>query len=251
MKLARDMWLTFQYEVRQLLSSPAVIAFTLLTPVTYLLLFTPFLKSVLGAPSYDAAFQIYVPSLFCSMGLFGGLFSGLTLLASMREGVVTRFRVTPMSRIGLVLGRELKPVVLCGIQAGVIAVLALALGLRLPPANFVLAMILLAITNLLGVSISYSLAITVPNETALANLINGMTQPLGLLAGVLVPLSVAPLWIKDIALWNPFAWATNAMRALFQGHLADQVVWEAAVILAGVCVLATALSARLFTRETV
>ncbi len=249
MKLARATWLTFQYEVQQMVSSPLAIAFTLLQPITYLLFFTPFLKSVLNVSSYGAAFQIYVPSLFCSMGLFGGLFAGFALLGAMREGVITRFRVTPMSRVGLLLGRELMYVVLIGIQAAVISVLALALGLRLPPANFVLALILLAMMMLLGVSISYVLAILVPNETALANLTNGVAQPLSLLAGVLVPLSVAPLWIRDVALWNPFAWAANGMRALFQGHIGDQVVWEAAVILAGVAAIAVVLSSRLFTRE--
>ncbi len=249
MNFARATWLTFQYEVAQMVTSPLTIAFALLQPISYLLFFTPFLKSVLHVPTYSAAFQIYVPSLFCSMGLFGGLFAGFALLGAMREGVIARFRVTPMSRVGLLLGRELMYVVLIGIQAGVITVLALVLGLRLPPANFVLALILLAMMMLLGVSISYGLAILVPNETVLANLTNGVAQPLSLLAGVLVPLSVAPLWIRDVALWNPFAWAANGMRALFQGHVGDQVVWEASVILAGLAVVAVVLSSRLFTRE--
>ena len=75
MKITRDTWLTLQYETGQLVHSPLTVVFTLLQPVTYLLFFTPFLKSVLHAPTYGAAFQIYVPLLFCSMGLFGGLFA--------------------------------------------------------------------------------------------------------------------------------------------------------------------------------
>jgi ABC-2 type transport system permease protein len=55
MKIARDTWLTFQYETGQLVHSPVGIALSLLQPVTFLLLFTPFLKSVMGAPSYGAA----------------------------------------------------------------------------------------------------------------------------------------------------------------------------------------------------
>ena len=107
MKLARDTWLTFQYEAGQLVHDPVSVAATLLNPVTYLLFFTPFLKSVLHVPTYGDAFQIYVPLLFCSMGLFGGLFAGFTLLAAIRQGVIGRFRVTPLSRVGLLLGREL------------------------------------------------------------------------------------------------------------------------------------------------
>jgi ABC-2 type transport system permease protein len=248
MKLARDTWLTFHYEVGQLVHSPFAIAATLLNPITYLLFFTPFLKPVLHAPTYGDAFRIYVPLLFCSMGLFGGLFAGFALVAAIRRGVIARLRVTPLSRVGLLLGRELMLVALIGFQAVVIAVVALILGLRVPPANFLLALIVLAMIVLLGVSISYAMALFVP-ERVLGNLANGVAQPLSLLAGVLIPLSVAPLWVRRVALWNPWAWGANGMRAIFEGQVGARVVWQAFLILAGLAAVAVVLSSRLFTRE--
>ncbi len=249
MKLARDTWLTFQYEVSLLAHTPVSIAVTLLQPFAYLLFFTPFLKAVLRVSSYSGAYQVYVPSLFCAMGLFGGMYAGFALLAAMRKGVVTRFRVTPLSRIGLLLGRELMIVAMVGFQALVITVGALILGLRLPPANLLFALILLSIMVLVGVSVSYSLALFVPNESVLVNLVNGVAQPLSLLAGVLIPLSVAPLWVRDVSLWNPFAWGANGMRAIFEGHIGSQVVWQASLILAALALVAVLLSSRLFSRE--
>ena len=248
MKLARDTWLTFQYEVGQLVHSPLAIAATLLNPLTYLVLFTPFLKPVLKAPTYCDALRTYVPLLFCSMGLFGGLFAGFALVAAVRRGVIGRLRVTPLSRVGLLLGRELVLVALIGFQALVIAVVALMLGLRVPPANFLLALIVLAMMVLLGVSISYAMALFVP-ERVLGNLANGVAQPLSLLAGVLIPLSLAPLWVRRVALWNPWAWAANGMRSIFEGQVGAQVVWQALLILAGLATVAVVLSSRLFTRE--
>lgn len=249
MKLARDTWLTFTYEIGQLLHTPKVVAAQLLSPLTYLLFFTPFLKSALHVATYGGAFLVYLPSLFCAMGLFGGFRSGLALLVALRDGVIARFRVTPLSRVGILLGSELKYVVQIGFQAVVMTVMGLVLGLRVPPGNLLLALILLAMTVLVGVSISYALAILMPNETALANLINGVAQPLALLAGVYIPLAVAPLWVRDVALWNPFAWAANGMRTIFLGHIGAQVVWEACAILAGLAVVAALLSSRLFNRE--
>jgi ABC-2 type transport system permease protein len=249
MKLARDTWLTFQYEAEQLVHSPVGIAISLLQPITYLLLFTPFLKSVMGASSYGDAYGIYVPLLFAAMGIFSGMFAGFALIAAIRQGVIGRFRVTPLSRTGLLLGRELVFVVLTGFQAVVVAVVATFFGLRVPPLNLLLALVLLAMMVLIGVSISFALAIFVPNRTALINLTNGVTEPLALLAGVLIPLSVAPLWVQDVALWNPFAWGANGMRAIFDGHIGAPVVWEASLILAGLAVVAVVLSSRLFTRE--
>ena len=249
MKLARDTWLTFQYEAGQWVRSPGTIAASLLQPVTFLLFFTPFLKSVLHAPSYAAAFRTYVPLLLCSMGLFGGLFSGFALLAALRQGVIGRFRVTPLSRVGLLLGRELMFVVMIGFQAVVISAAGLIFGLRVQPLNYLLALIVLAMTVLLGVSIAYGLALAVPNETVLPALMTGLANPLSLLAGVLIPLSVAPLWVRDVALWNPFAWSANSMRELFADHVGAPVVWEAGLILVGLATVAVLLSSRLFTRE--
>jgi ABC-2 type transport system permease protein len=249
MKLARDTWLTFQYEAGQLVHSPVSIAISLMQPITFLLLFTPFLKSVMGASSYGDAYGIYVPLLFAAMGIFSGMFAGFALVAAIRQGVIGRLRVTPLSRAGLLLGRELVFVVLTGFQAVVVVVVALIFGLRVPPLNLLLALVLLAMMVLIGVSISFALAIFVPNQTALMNLTNGVTEPLALLAGVLIPLSVAPLWVRDVALWNPFAWGANGMRAIFQGHIGAAVVWEAGIILAGLATVAVVVSSRLFNRE--
>jgi ABC-2 type transport system permease protein len=249
MKFARDTWLTFQYEAGLMVRSPVAIVIALLQPVTYLALFTPFLKSVLGVSTYGAAYQIYVPSLFAALGIFSGLFAGFSLLAAMRQGVITRFRVTPTSRISLLLGRELMYIMLIGFQALALTVIALVFGLRVRPADLLLALLLLAMMVLVSVSISYVLAFLMPNEQSLATLINAISVPLSLLAGVLIPLTVAPLWIRDLARWNPFAWGTNAMRSIFGGHLGASVVWEATVVLAAVAVVAVVWSSRLFSRE--
>jgi ABC-2 type transport system permease protein len=127
-------------------------------------------------------------------------------------------------------------------------VAALILGLRVPPANFLLALIVLAMMVLLGVSISYAMALFVP-ERVLGNLANGVAQPLSLLAGVLIPLSVAPLWVRRVALWNPWAWGANGMQKIFEDQIGASVVWQASIILAGLAVVAVVLSSRLFNRE--
>jgi ABC-2 type transport system permease protein len=249
MKLARDTWLILQYEAGLLIKNPVNIAISLLQPLTYLLLFTPFLKSVMGVNEYGSAFEIYVPSLMSAMGLFSGLFAGFAMLASIRQGVVNRCRVTPLSRVGLVLGRELLYVLLTGFQAIVVTLTALAFGLRIPPINFLFALGLLSLMVLVSVAISYSLALLMPTENSLIQLINALSNPISLLAGVLIPLSVAPRWVQNVAVWNPYAWGTNGMRALFQGHLGNAVVWQSTLILTILAAVAVVGSSRMFTRS--
>jgi ABC-2 type transport system permease protein len=69
-----------------------------------------------------------------------------------------------------------------------------------------------------------------------------------LLSGVLLPLTLAPLWLHRIAEWNPFYWATNGMRALFTGHLGEPVVWLSLTIVVLMTVFASTWSVRLFAR---
>jgi len=76
MKLARDTWLIFQRQMTLTLRSPSWIFFGLAQPITYLLLFTPFLKPALasmGATSMADAYRIYVPGLLVVTCLFSML----------------------------------------------------------------------------------------------------------------------------------------------------------------------------------
>ena len=183
------------------------------------------------------------------MGVYSGLFAGFSLLGAMRQGVVTRHRVTPVSRVSLLLGRVLMYVLLVGFQGVVVTVAALAFGLRVQPGNFLFALVLLSLMVALSVSIGFDLALLVPNENSLGTLVNSASNGLALLAGVLIPLSVAPLWIQHVADWNPFAWGTNGMRSIFQGHIGATVVWEACLVMGVVAAVTLVLSSRLFSRE--
>lgn len=252
MKTLRDIWLIFQDESSQLVHHPRILAISLIQPITYLAFFTPFLKAVMvnqGLSTYGDAYQVYVPGLFVGMGLFSGLGAGYGLLAALRQGVIDRCRVTPVSRVGLMLGRQLMHVSYILFQATVITCAAVIFGMRVEPGTLLLSYLMLSVMVLLSTSISYDIALFVRNENSLGTLTNSVGQPLSLLAGILIPLAIAPLWVRDIALWNPFAWATNGMRALFAGHIGEQVVWQAAVIVTVVATLAIFFSSRLFGRE--
>lgn len=251
MKLARDTWLVYQRHVTLMLRSRTWLLFGLAQPVTYLVLFAPMLKDALrgmGAETYADAYMIYVPGLLVVMCLYGGLFTGFGLLAELRAGIIERCRVTPVSRAALLLGRALREVTALLVQGIIITVVAIPLGLRVQPGHVLLAFLLLALLALMTTTISYDVAMIVRNEGALGPMINTVAQPVALLAGVLLPLALAPLWIQRVAEWNPFAWATDGMRSLFRGDIGDIVVWQGLGIIALLSVVTVLWSARLFAR---
>jgi ABC-2 type transport system permease protein len=249
MKLARDIWLIFQRQVLLLVRQPVWVFVGIFQPVMYLLLFAPLLKQALQAPTDADAYRIFVPGLLILLALFGGLFQGFGLIAELRAGVIERSRVTPVSRIALLLGRSLRDVVSLIVQAIIITLLALPFGLAVHLTNLLLAYLLLGLIALMTSTLSYATALRVRSEDALAPIMNTVAQPIFLLSGIFLPLTLAPGWLRSIADWNPFSWAVDGSRALFAGDLGNDRVWQGLLIIGALTVLALVWGAREFARS--
>ncbi|WP_127498098.1 ABC transporter permease [Actinoplanes solisilvae] len=249
MKLLRDTSLIFNRQMQLLLRNPVWILVGVFQPVMYLLLFAPLLKPALQVQSNAAAYEIFVPGLLVLLAIFGGLFQGFGLIAELRAGVIERSRVTPVSRLALLLGRSLRDVVSLIAQAVIITLLALLFDLRVFIGDLLLAYLMLALISLMTSAVSYGVALAVKSEDALAPLMNTVAQPVLLLSGILLPLTYAPGWLQGIADYNPFSWAVNGTRALFRGDLGAPDVWQGLLIMAVLAVLAVAWSARMFARS--
>ena len=249
MKLARDTSLIFQRQMLLLLRNPVWILVGVFQPVMYLLLFAPLLKPALQVSSNAEAYKIFVPGLLVLLAIFGGLFQGFGLIAELRAGIIERSRVTPVSRLALLLGRSLRDVVSLIAQAIIITLLALIFDLRVFIGNLLLAYLMLALISLMTSALSYGVALVVKSEDALAPLMNTVAQPVLLLSGILLPLTLAPGWLQGIADWNPFSWAVDGTRALFRGDLGSSDVWQGLVIMAVLAVLSVVWAAREFARS--
>ena len=252
MKFARDTWLILQRQILLLLRNPVWIFVGIFQPVMYLLLFAPLLKEPLrlqGAVTNADVYRIFVPGLLVLLAIFGGLFQGFGLIAELRAGVIERSRVTPVSRLALLLGRSLRDVVSLLAQAVIITLLALAFGLRVQLGWLLLAYVMLGLIALMTSALSYGVALKVRSEDALAPLMNTVAQPVLLLSGILLPLAFAPGWLRHVAQWNPFSWAVDGTRALFDGDLGNPRVWQGLLIIGVLMILSVYWAAREFARS--
>ncbi|MGI8855875.1 MAG: ABC transporter permease [Thermomicrobiales bacterium] len=250
MKTLRDTALVFQRNLGLTLRNPAWSVIGVIQPLLYLLLFAPLLKSIATAQGFPSggAYNVFVPGLLIQLGLFGAAFVGFSLVAELRYGVVERLQVTPVSRLALLLGRALRDVLILLVQSLILVLLSLPFGLDIHPAGLLIMMGLLALIGLLMASCSYALALWLKSEDALAPLLTAVTLPLLLLSGVLLPLSLAPAWLRHIAAANPLAYAVDAARAIFNDHLGDVSVIKGIAITAILAVIALLVSARSFSR---
>lgn len=249
MKLLRDTWLIFQRQMLLVLRNPVWIIIGIMQPLYFLFLFGPLIKPALGVRTNAEAYQIFIPGLLVMLAIFGTMFVGFGLIAELRAGIIERSRVTPASRLALMMGRSLRDVVSLLFQALLITVLAIPFGLEIQLGDLLLTFLLLALIGLMLSALSNAVALKLRSEDALAPLMNAVGQPILLLSGILLPLTLAPGWLQGIADWNPFSWAVDASRALFAGNPGDDTVWQALLILGVLTAAALTWSARAFARS--
>jgi ABC-2 type transport system permease protein len=243
--MIRDTWLVFIRQCQLVLRNPVWVFVGIFQPLCFLLLFGPLLDRMPQSGGYEA----FVPGLLIQLAMFGAMFVGFALIAELRAGVLERMRVTPVSRLALLLGRCGRDILTLLVQAVILVLIALPFGLRVRLPDLALALALLALIGLLFSAFSYGVALLVRSEDALAPLLNSLVIPLLLLSGILLPISLGPGWLRTIAQWNPFSWAVDAARALFAGRPGDPDVWKALVIVGVLAVAAATWSAREFARS--
>ena len=226
MQILHDTLLIFRHQMRLSLRNPVWVVIGLIQPILYLAFFGPLLTGIARSPGFPTgnAWQVFVPGLLVQLGLFGAAFVGFGIIAEMRMGVLERMRVTPVSRLALLLGLMLRDVIVFLTQCLLLLLMAVLFGLRPNPLGLVLALVFLVLIGLMMTAYSYAVALLVKEEGALAASINALMLPLTLLSGFFLPLT--PRWLQVIALFNPFAYAVEAARALFAGNL---ISWEVPV----------------------
>jgi ABC-2 type transport system permease protein len=233
------------------LRNPVWVIMGVLQPVLYLLLFGPLLSNLAKQPGVPSgpAFNWFVPGILVMTALFGSAFVGFGLCDEMREGVIERMTVTPMSRVAMLVGRSLRDVTLLEAQGLILVCLAVPFGLGINFGGVVVAFAMLALIGLMMSPVSYTLALVLKSEDSLAPVVNGISLPLLLLSGVMLPMSLAPDWLQTLAKINPMYHAVYAIRSLFNANFGDGEILVGVVLLAVLAVVTITFGARTFARS--
>ncbi len=251
----RDTWLIFRRDFALSVRNPAWLIIQIMQPVLYLVLFGPLMEKVVantpGFPPGDV-WTIFTPALIVMIALFGTSFVGFGLLAEYRSGVVERLRVTPVSRVALLLGKVLNNVLQALVQALILITLAVVVfGLRAPVGGILLSLVIAALLAVTMASSSYALAMTLKSEEAFPALLNAVLLPVLLLSGILLPITagLAPGWLYTLSRINPFSHIVEAERAGFRGDFTTDGLLTGSLVLAALTVLAVWWGASTFRRE--
>lgn len=248
--MLRDTAAVFTRQLRLSLRSPFWILFGLFQPVVFLAFYGPLMTRALADLPARQAWQLFVPGVLVQLSLFGSVFVGFAVIAEWRAGVVERMRVTPVSRLALLLGRVLRDVLVVLVQAALLLAVAVPFGLRAGVGGILLALAFVGLMALSLTALSYGLGLALRSEDAMAPVLNTALMPLLLLSGVFLPMTLAPAWLRDLSLANPFRYVVEAIRSAFAGDLGSTAVLRGGAVLVLLAVLCVGYGARTFRQQS-
>jgi ABC-2 type transport system permease protein len=227
----------------------------IMQPLLYLFLFGPLMVRAMQAQGLSEVdgWMLLTPALIAQLALFGSSFVGFGLLADYRSGVVERFRVTPVSRAALLLGKVLANALQAVVQALLIIALAyLAFDLDAPVGGVLLSLVIVFLLAVSLASCSYALALTLKSEETFPALLNAVLIPLLLLSGILLPITagVAPEWLYTVSQLNPFRHVVDVERNSFRGDFTMDALFTGSVVVLVMAAVSVWWGTRTFQRES-
>ncbi|MFC8225562.1 ABC transporter permease [Streptomyces sp. NPDC057287] len=245
--LIHDTSLIFARYVRQTLRSRFQIFFGILMPLLHLLFFGPLLTR-LPLGSTGDSWQVLVPGLLLQLGLFGASFAGFSIIIEKSTGVVERMRVTPVSRLALLLGRVLRDALLFMFQAVLFVLAALVMGLRAPLAGVLIGFAFVGLLTVSLASLSYALAMKVRTPQEFGPVINSLTMPAMLLSGLMLPMTLGPAWLDVLSHFTPLRYLVDAVRDAYVGSYATAHMLYGVLVALAFAALAVTAGTRVFRR---
>ncbi len=250
MNLLREIGLLWKRKLVETVRQPTWVFVGLSTPLLYLALFAPLLQTFAGGPDFrsGSVLDVFVPGILVLMAFGAGMGAGWGIIWEVDTGVIERLRVTPASRFALLMGTVLRDVVMFVIPALVVIAVAIPFGFHPQWGGIAVLVVLLSLLTVIASAWSNALGIILRQIGSLAAVVTGLQLPLTLLAGILLPLSIAPLWMQGLAHVNPLYYAVEASRDLAQGTIVSATVVLGFAVMIGLAALTVWWATRTYRR---
>lgn len=255
MSLVTHSWFMAGRYLRNLLRQPWYIAFTLIQPMVWLLLFGELFKSVTKIPGFGAVSYIafLTPGVVVMTALFSGGWSGMSVVEDLDRGVMDRFLVSPVSRASIILGRLVQLAAVTVIQATIVIAVGYLRGASFANAIGLVVVVVAAILLALPfAALSNAIALLMRREESVIGASNFILLPLSFLSTVFMAKQLLPGWMQSVSKYNPVDWAVSASRSALQtnpdwGYVAGELGWL--MVLTVVCTWLATRAFRVYQRS--
>ena len=248
-------WVIADLEARKLRHDPTELATRAVQPALWLLVFGQVFTRTHAIPTGNVPYiDFMAPGILAQSVLFIAIFYGIAVIWERDLGILHKFLVSPTPRPALVLGKALSAGVRAFVQAIIIYLLAVLLGVKM---SFnPLCLLGVSATVLLGAAFfatfSLIIACLVKTRERFMGIGQVLTMPLFFASNAIYPISIMPVWLQVISRINPLTYEVDALRALMLagGRSAFGLGLDFAVML-GATALLIAIGSALYPRVVI
>ncbi|NMG74178.1 ABC transporter permease [Aromatoleum diolicum] len=227
-------WLALQAitgrEVVKFVRQGGRFASALVRPLLWLVVFAAGFQNVFGVsiiPPYESyiPYQEYiVPGLLGMVLLFNGMQSSLAMVYDREMGMMRLLLTAPLPRAYLLFAKLLAGTLLSVLQTYVFLVVAVLFGVAVPWSGWLYALPVIVLAGMMLGALGLLLSVQVRQLENFAGTMNFVIFPMFFISPALYPLwkleeSGATI-VFQIARWNPFTHAVEAIRFALYGQFA-------------------------------
>ncbi len=247
--LMHSCWIAIR-QIRALIRQPWYIAFTLVQPIVWILLYGQLFKRVVEIPGFNATSYIsfLTPGIVVMTAIFSAGWNGMGMINDFERGVLDRFLVSPISRAAIIGGRLASMAFVNAIQSILLLGLGFFLGARFSGGilGILVLMLSAALLAMPIAALSNALALTIRKEESVIGASNFLLLPLTFLSPVFMAKNVMPSWIRNVSRFNPVNWSVEAGRSALRADPDWTLILTRLVLLALFTIVAATLATRAF-----
>ena len=203
MKKLRDTGLLYNRYGLQMLRNPVWLFVGLSSPILYLVLFTPLLNHLSLGGGHVKAIDVFLPGILSLQAFAAGTGPGFNTIFEIQGGFTERMRVTPASRLALLLGPVLFSTTAMYFFDALLVAVGAAFGFDVHVAGLAVLAVLLGLLMITVASFAIALAVVTKEISSFASVVTGLNLPVLLLGGVLLPISLGPAWLARARALQP------------------------------------------------
>lgn len=247
---ARQIAAVASAELHKLMRDPTELLSRAVQPILWLVVFGQVFSRVRDIPTGGVGYLAFMtPGILAQSVLFSAIFYGIAVIWERDLGIVHKLLVTPAARSALVLGKAGAAGLRGVIQAVVVYLIALSLGIELRWQPSTVAVVIAAV--MLGSAIfstfSLIIACVVKTRERFMGIGQVLTMPLFFASSAIYPLDLMPGWLQAVARLNPLTYLVDALRGtMIAGGAAVHGLAADFGVMLVVFVAFTGLAARLY-----
>ncbi len=200
--------------VRNVARQPFFMAFTLVQPLIYLLLFGALFAEVDGLRDVGpGGYLTYLtPGVVLMTATFAGGWGGMGVVQDHERGRFGLMLATPVRPLAVVAAHMALTTATIAVQAGIVLAIGAVRGADLltgGPAGLAVVMTAAVLLALVLGGLSFAVAINVRRQESVIAIINFVLLPLTFASALFVPQQAMPGWLATLAIANPVQWAAT------------------------------------------